>query len=104
MKRSHDALSRNLGRLGCSDVLAIEHNLPSGGDEKLRQSVKHRGLARPIGPDQSMDMASLNLKVDTIDGNKALEFLDQVFGLEDDVFCHKGLQVRRMNSKASFCT
>ena len=34
-----------------------------------------------------MDMASLNLKVDTIDGNKALEFLDQVFGLEDDVFC-----------------
>jgi hypothetical protein len=36
-----------------------------------------------------VDVAPLHLQVDPIDGHKALELLDQVVGLENDVFGHK---------------
>ena len=67
LERAHHAGTR----LG--DVLALLENLTRGDGQKLGEQVKHRRLARAIGPNQRVNRATPDLDVDPIDRDKTLE-------------------------------
>jgi len=55
--------------------------------------LKQVVLPAPLGPSQRMDGVALDLQVDVGDGNEALEFLGQVFCLDDVIVSHACLPV-----------
>ena len=46
---------------------------------------ERRGLARPVGPEQPEQFASMHFKADMIDRGEMTELLDQVAHLHDDL-------------------
>ena len=48
-----------------------------GGRQEFGQQVEKRRLASPIGPNQRVNVAALDLQVNLVDGDKAFEFLGQ---------------------------
>jgi len=107
LERAHQPTSRHLGRLFGRDVIAVEQNLATRRDQELGQQVEDRGLACAVGSDQCMDLPTPNLKVHAVDGNKALELLDEVPGFENEIIGH-GVQPtchEPLNDNQSFaCT
>ena len=67
------------------NVNAVEYDAAQGRRQKFGQEVKKRRLARPVGTNQRMNVAALDLQVNLVDGNKPFEFLGQTACLENSI-------------------
>ena len=67
------------------DVNAVENDAAVGGRQEFGQQIKKRRLARPMGPNQRMNVTALALKVKLVDGDKPFELLGQTACLENNI-------------------
>jgi hypothetical protein len=92
LERPNNAPPRGLRRLFMRDVNTVEHDAALGGRQEFGQQVKKRRFPRPIGPNQRMNVAALDLQVNLIDGDKPFEFLGQTARLENGINWQMALQ------------
>ena len=64
MKGAGDALAREIVRLHSCDAAAIEVNVALGWLIDARDHVEGRGLARPIGTDETDQLAGLHFEIE----------------------------------------
>src|SRR5215472_9451456 len=94
LKRADDSAPGNLRGVVSGDIGSFEPDGAAGRRGKLGQEVEHSGLARAVGPDQGVYAPLTNAQVYVVDGHKAFEFLDQVFGLENVAIARRGFSLR----------
>src|SRR5581483_4081005 len=58
---------------GPGDVAVVEQDPPARRALQARDEVEHRGLARPIGPDQTGDPAGFDREAHVVQGQQAAE-------------------------------
>jgi hypothetical protein len=68
---------------GLGDVAVVEKNLARGRDQELGQQLEASCLARAVGTDQCMDVATLHLRADVIDCGNIPAGLRQISRFED---------------------
>jgi hypothetical protein len=90
LERAHHPEARHRRGSLRGDVPALVDDAAARGDQELGQQVEDGRLARPVGPDQRMDAAPAHAQVHVVDGNEALELLDQPACLEDAVVLRHG--------------
>jgi hypothetical protein len=74
-----------LSRLVAGDLGAVIDNPTACGWQKVREQIKHRGLARTVRPNQSVNMAALDLQIHVIDSHKPFKLFGQALGDENGV-------------------
>ena len=74
LKRTHDAAARCLrGRLS-GDVAAVELDAAASRKQKFGQQIEEGCFTRAVRPDQRVNVAALNFKIDAIHGDESFEF------------------------------
>ena len=83
LERPHQTAARHLRGLFGGDVLAIEQDLPTCGNQEFGEQVEDRGFACTVGPDERVDLPTLHIQVDTVDCDKTLELLHELAGFKN---------------------
>jgi hypothetical protein len=89
LEGSHHSQPRNIRRLQCSNVTALERDAAARGIQKFCQKIEAGGLARAIRPDQRVYRPARDTQVDIVDRYKARKLLGELLGFEDDVLTHR---------------
>ena len=85
LEGTHHAVAGNPVRHNPSHVLAVERPATCVGLVEPGDQVEERGLARPVGADQSRDASALDLQMLHIDGFEATECPGDVVHRDDRV-------------------
>src|SRR5690606_14144941 len=73
LERTGDAETSDVGRLTAEQGLAIELDAAGRGLVNPVQHVEHRGLARPVGPDDGEELTLFDLEREVLDRGDTTE-------------------------------
>src|SRR4029077_19792905 len=86
-----DAGTCNDVRRTAGDVAAVEPDPAGAWTHPACDQVEQRGLARPVGADDRVAVALVDLEVHGLDGAETAEALAQVLHLQEDLAPGNGL-------------